>query len=109
MSATATRGLAAAAIALMLRATGATAEPARWPDSFVARLEALALLESLNADLLSHDSATLTLERWCADHRLADPALIVAERVMDVVKPATADVRAALDVKPDEPLGYRRV
>ena len=36
-------------------------------------------------------------------------ARIVAERVTDVVKPATADVRAALDVKPDEPLGYRRV
>ena len=105
----ATRGLAAAAVALMLRTAGAAAEPARWPDSFVARLEALALLESLNADLLSHDSATLTLERWCADHRLADPARIVAERVTDVVKPATADVRAALDVKPDEPLGYRRV
>ena len=27
----------------------------------------------------------------------------------DAVKPAAADVRAALDVKPDEPLGYRRV
>ena len=27
----------------------------------------------------------------------------------DVDKPATAEVRAALDVKPDEPLGYRRV
>ena len=83
------------------------AEP--WPDGFVARLEALALLESLNADLLSHDGATLTLERWCADHRLADPARIVAERVHNVDKPASAEVRAALDVKPDEPLGYRRV
>jgi len=110
MSTTATRGLAAAAVALMLRTAGASAaEPARWPDSFVARLEALALIESLNADLLSHDSATLTLERWCADHRLADPARIVAERVTDVLKPATAETRAALDVKPDEPLGYRRV
>ena len=110
MSTTATRRLAVAAVALMLRmAEASAAEPVRWPDSFVARLEALALIESLNADLLSHDSATLTLERWCADHRLADPALIVAERVTDVVKPATADVRAALDVKPDEPLGYRRV
>jgi len=109
MSTTATRGLAAAA-ALMLRTAGASAaEPAHWPDSFVTRLEALALLESLNADLLSHDSATLTLERWCADHRLADPARIVAERVTDAVKPATAEARAALDVKPDEPVGYRRV
>src|SRR5271157_1599936 len=110
MSTTATRGLAAAAVALMLRTAGASAaEPPRWPDSFVARLEALALIESLNADLLSRDSATLTLERWCADHRLADPARIVAERVTDVDKPGSADVRAALDVKPDEPLGYRRV
>jgi hypothetical protein len=94
----------------MLRAAGASAaEPAPWPNDFVARLEALALLETLNAELLSHDSATLTLERWCADHRLADPARIVAERVKDVDKPATDDVRAALGVKPDEPLGYRRV
>jgi chorismate-pyruvate lyase len=110
MSALALRGLAAAAAALMAQAAVAlAAEPAPWPDDFVGRLEALALIESLNADLLSHDSATLTLERWCADHRLADPARIVAERVHDADKPATADVRAALDVKPDEPLGYRRV
>ena len=70
-------------------AAGLAASPAPWPDSFVARLEALALIESLNADLLGHDSATLTLERWCADHRLADPVRIVAERVRDTMKPAT--------------------
>jgi hypothetical protein len=29
--------------------------------------------------------------------------------VSDAVKPASAEVRAALDVKSDEPLGYRRV
>jgi hypothetical protein len=110
MSGTALRRLATAAGILLPTAAGAlAAEPAPWPDSFVGRLEALALIESLNADLLSHDSATLTLERWCADHRLADPALIVAERVHEVDKPATTEVRAALDVKPDEPLGYRRV
>ena len=90
-------------------AAGLAASPAPWPDNFTGRLEALALIESLNADLLSHDSATLTLERWCADHRLADPARIVAERVRDTTKPASPEVRAALDVKPDEKLGYRRV
>ena len=64
MSTTASRGLSAAAVALMLRTAGASAaEPPRWPDSFVARLEALALIESLNADLLSRDSATLTLDQ----------------------------------------------
>ena len=94
---------------LLTTAIASAAEPGPWPDSFVGRLEALALIESLNADLLAHDSATLTIERWCADHRLADPARIVAERVSDADKPASAEVRAALDVKPDEPLGYRRV
>jgi chorismate-pyruvate lyase len=110
MSGWALRRLATAAAALLPSlASALAAEPAPWPASFVGRLEALALIENLNADLLSHDSATLTLERWCADHRLADPARIVAERVYDVDKAATPEVRAALDVKADEPLGYRRV
>ncbi len=104
------RGLASAVFVLGLAtAGGRAAGSAVWPDDLVGRLETLALIETLNAELLSHDSATLTLERWCADHRLADPARIVAERVRDVEKPATAEIRAALDVKPDEPLGYRRV
>jgi chorismate-pyruvate lyase len=110
MNRAALRPLAAAATLLLLKATPALADgPKPWPDSFVARLKALALIETLNADLLAHDSATLTLERWCADHRLADPARIVAERVSDAVKRASAEVRAALNVKPDEPLFYRRV
>jgi chorismate-pyruvate lyase len=109
MTGTTMRRPAAALILLLAAAVASAAKPAPWPDSFVGRLEALALIESLNADLLAHDSATLTLERWCANHRLADPARIVAERVSDAAKPAGAEVRAALDVKPDEKLGYRRV
>jgi hypothetical protein len=109
MKGTAPRGLAAALILLLTTAIASAAEPAPWPDSLVGRLEALALLESLNADLLAHDSATLTIERWCADHRLAYPARIIAERLRDADKPASAEVRTALDVKPDEPLVYRRV
>jgi chorismate-pyruvate lyase len=110
MSGMASRRLTTAAgIWLMAMASASAGGPSPWPDSFLGRLEALALIESLNADLLAHDSATLTLERWCADHRLADPPLIVAERVHDVDKVAAAEVRAALDVKPDELLGYRRV
>ena len=80
-----------------------------WRDSFTSRLEALALLQSLNADLLSHDSATLTLDRWCASHHLSDPPTITAERVHDVDKPATAAQRELLQVSATEPLGYRRV
>ena len=109
MKGTAPRGLAAVLILPLTTTVAGAVEPAPWPYSFVGRLEALALIESLNADLLAHDSATLTIERWCADHRLADPARIIAERVKDADKPASAEVREALDVKPDKPLGYRRV
>ena len=80
-----------------------------WRDSFTTRLEALALLQSLNADLLSHDSATLTLDRWCGTHRLAEPAKIIAERVRDVEKAPTAEQRQLLGVDATEPLRYRRV
>jgi hypothetical protein len=92
-------------------AEAAAAQPASpvWRDSFTTRLEALALLQSLNADLLSHDSATLTLDRWCAAHHLADPATVTAERVHDVDKPPTAAQRELLRVGPTEAVGYRRV
>ena len=95
----------------VLLATGACAgaAPPAWQDSFTTRLEALALLQSLNADLLSHDSATLTLDRWCAAHHLADPATVTAERVHDVNKAPTAAQRELLRVSPTELVGYRRV
>jgi chorismate-pyruvate lyase len=109
MKGAAPRSLTAALLLLLTTTAACAAEAAPWPDNALGRLEALALLETLNADLLAHDSATLILERWCADHQLADPARIVAERVSDAVKPASAEVRGALDVKPDEPLVYRRV
>jgi hypothetical protein len=57
-----------------------------WPDSLLSRAEALALLQTLNSDLLSHDSATLTLDRWCDAHHLASPARIIAERVRGAEK-----------------------
>ena len=56
-----------ASFALMLLAGTPAAEGSGalpWQESFTARLEALALLQTLNAELLSHDSGTLTLERW---------------------------------------------
>src|SRR6266436_5913553 len=77
--------------------------------SFVARVEALAVLQTLNADLLSHDSATLTLERWCDVHRLASPPRIVAVRVPDVDKPPTPEQRRELGITPTESVRYRRV
>ena len=80
-----------------------------WSGSFVARVEALALLQTLNAELLSNDSATLTLEHWCGAHRLASPPRIVAARVPDVDKPVLPEQRRELGVTPIEPVRYRRV
>ena len=80
-----------------------------WPDSFVSRLTALALLETLNADLLSHDSATLTLERWCDTHHMASPAHIIAERVKGADKQATAEQLQLLAASTPDAVRYRRV
>jgi hypothetical protein len=93
---------------IALADASALAGTTAWPDTFVARVEALALLQSLNADLLSHDSATATLERWCAVHRLASPPRIVAVRV-PLDKPPTPEQRRELDVAPTESIRYRRV
>ncbi len=103
---------ALASLALMLLAGTAGAESSDappWQESFAARLEALALLQTLNAELLSHDSATLTLERWCAAHELASPALIVAERVNGAYQAPTDEQRQLLGVNATEPIRYRKV
>jgi len=102
------------AVALgLLVVTSAAAQdgiPAQsWPDTPVTRVEALALLETLNADLLSNDSATLTLDRWCEAHKMATPAKIVAERVHDNDKDPTDEVRKLLAVSPGDPVRYRHV
>src|ERR1700730_3389762 len=85
------------------------AQTPNWTGSFVARIEALALIQTLNADLLSHDSATLTLERWCATHRLAEAPTIVAERVPGEAKPPTEEQRRELRVPPADSVRYRKV
>lgn len=82
----------------------------QWPDTPTARVEALAVLQTLNAELLSNASATLTLDRWCAAHKLAPAGTkIVAQRVRGQDKQADVHIRELLAVKPDEPVAYRRV
>jgi hypothetical protein len=95
----------------MTAALSLAAAPARasWPDTPVARLAILAELQTLNADLLSHDSATLTLDRWCARHHLGSGARIVADRVKGDDKAPPAQVREQLHVGADQPIAYRRV
>jgi len=84
-------------------------ESPAWPDTYVARLQALALVETLNAEVLASRSATLTLESWCRDHQLAKDPTIVAELVMGVVKGSTAEQRQRLRVMSEAEVKYRRV
>jgi hypothetical protein len=80
-----------------------------WPDTFVARLEALALIQTFNAEILGSRSATLILENWCRDHRLADEPKILAHVVTGVNKIPTADQRHRLEITGDDDVRYRRV
>ena len=99
--------LAAGGIARAGTARDGVALP--WPDDAVSRLEALALIETLNADLLGHDSATLTLDRWCEAHAMAMPARVTATRVRDAEMPADDAVRRSLGVDAGEPVRHRHV
>jgi hypothetical protein len=98
---------APAALALTLAAP-VRAHPS-WPDGFVARLEAQALLQGLNADLLSHDSATATLQRFCDQHGGRPGLKIAARRMPGPDKPAGEAERRDLQAGPETPLRYRRV
>jgi hypothetical protein len=96
--------------AVLIRSCGAeTATGGSWPDAFVARLETFALIETLDADLLAGRSATATLEKWCADHRMAEQPKIVARREIPADRSASAETRRRLRLAEGEPLRYRRV
>lgn len=103
-------GALSAVVSTALRAARPAAQGAPgWPDDAASRLAALALIEALNADLLSHDSATLTLERWCDTHRIASPAHVTATRVREAETPADAAVRRLLGVDDAEAVHHRHV
>jgi hypothetical protein len=99
-------------VPLMLLSIVASArEPAGpvWRDTALERTQVLALLQTLNANLLSQSSATQTLQQWCDAHHLAQEAKIVAHRVTGEDKPLSADDRALLGIGPDEAVRYRHV
>jgi len=103
-----------AAFALLLCAcfllppSGAQPMPA-WPDTFLARVEAWALVETLNATLLAARSATFTLDKWCADHKLAGEPKIHARLIRGVDKPVADEQRLRLQVDRNEPVKFRQV
>ncbi|MHB1057418.1 MAG: hypothetical protein ACYC0F_06015 [Rhodanobacter sp.] len=87
----------------------AGASTPHWPDTPASRQAAAAALQALNADLLGHPSATLTLERWCGAHHMASPAKVVARRVRGAEKPLPPAFRKSLAIDANEPVKYRRV
>jgi hypothetical protein len=110
----ATKRVAVALGVTALLLGGCAASCPQRDDAYLRRVELLALLQTLNADLLSHDSATLTLERWCAVHHLAgdvppEQVRIVARRIHEADKPIPDELRTRLAISSNEPLRYRHV
>jgi chorismate-pyruvate lyase len=97
------------ALAQSVRAASSAAAAPEWFDTPLVRLEALALIQTLNAELLSSNSATTTLERWCQTHALADPPVILARRTDTVQEPPRGATRQDLQLSEHEPVRYRRV
>jgi len=78
------------------------------PDGFVRRLEALAVLQTLRAELLGHDSSTAVLQAWCEAH--GPPGLkIVAEHDPKAERPPSEAAKKALGLEPGQQVRYRRV
>lgn len=80
-----------------------------WRDNYVSRLEALALVQTLNAQILANTSATTSLEAWCKAHHMADDPHIVATQVKTNVKVPTTDQLARLQVTNINEVKYRHV
>jgi chorismate-pyruvate lyase len=80
-----------------------------WRDTFESRLAILALLQSLNGEILASSSATRTLEDWCRDHEMADDPTIVATRVAGARKEPSAEQLQRLGVADASEVQYRRV
>jgi hypothetical protein len=83
--------------------------PPAWPDTFTTRLEALALIQTLNTDILGSRSATRTLQGWCKDHALAADPTIRAHLLPGENKAPSDEQRERLQVSATEPVKYRHV
>src|SRR5262245_14316552 len=102
------RFIVAAAVVLGWVASRAQDLPA-WPDTFESRVQALALMQTLNADVLGSRSATAALERWCRDHTLAENPTIVAALRRSVNRTPTSEQRQRLQVPEHDAVAFRHV
>ncbi|UEX16675.1 hypothetical protein LMF57_11630 [Stenotrophomonas sp. SI-NJAU-1] len=100
--------LAAAPIASLSATDASASAPLQAPPG-QQRIASAALVEVLHQRVLAGQSATATLESWCAEHGLAEQARVRAVRVHGQDKAAPADVLQALGATASTPLRYRRV
>jgi chorismate-pyruvate lyase len=90
-------------LASLLGGTTAGAEAAVPDDA------AFALLQALNAELLRNESATATLQHWCAEHHIAAAERITAVQLPTAPVPPAPAQRALLQVGDAEPVRFRHV
>lgn len=74
-----------------------------------SRIEILALMQSLNAELLASRSATAVLETWCTDHKLAAVPKIIARPIGGAFRQPSAETRARLKIGDAVRVEYRNV
>ncbi len=67
-----------------------------------------ATIDEFERTLAAQDSATAALGEWCERHKIADAATIRA-RVVNRSGEAGPETRAALNLAPTDPIGYRHV
>ncbi|MBO9575984.1 MAG: DUF3828 domain-containing protein [Sphingobium sp.] len=78
------------------------------PDA-AARARAEAQITQIDTAIRTSDSATLTLEKWCAANHMADPPQVIVKKGRGSAMQANATERQQLRVSATEPLVYRRV
>lgn len=79
-----------------------------WPDTFLARLEATAVLRTLDADLLGHASSALVLGQWCKNHRVQPQDHLEVHRSPQRHKQLPPELRDQLAVHDRDEIIYRR-
>jgi len=97
------------AAVLVLTSGTAPGQEAGGGDGCEERLGALALMQTLNARILSSRSATASLEAWCAARGLASEPKVTARLVKGAAKAPTREQLDRLQVDDAQALRYRHV
>ncbi|GCE84736.1 hypothetical protein [Komagataeibacter diospyri] len=80
------------------------------PDTPLDRARVLLAVQQLEITLLTHPSATLALEYWCATHHMADRPVVVARKMtLAAPDPVPERVRADLGASTTQPIRHRQV